>query len=839
MIGAFSNLLRGLRRDLRSSELAWLFVALTLSVAALSSVSFLADRMQRAFQFDARQLLAADALIAGDRPIPERFIVEAQARKLQIAQTVVFPSMATVGSHSKLSSLKAVSSSYPLRGELQVDDSHHQPDSSNANQAGKPITAGPGKGMVWVDPAMLNSLHAKVGDQIILGDQRFTIDAILLRELDRGAGFMNFAPRVMMSLDDLPATGLIGFGSRVTYRLLLAGPDENIASYQKWVENYIESEDLRGLRIETLENAQPIMRKTLERAERFLSLIALLTAMVAAVAIALSARRYVIKQADVCAVLKCFGASQASILKRQVKTLLTIGIAAAVLGSLIGYGIQQILLALLGNLILANLPAISLWPVLWSALFAWFLLIGFAGPPLFSLIKVSPIRLVRKEFEGLSVAAVWVAIFGIATCTVLIVIAARDWKLAAWVGLSFGAAVIVFALLAWVILNLLGRISPNSFTLRFALTMQARRSSFAVMQITALGIALMALLMILLLRQDLLSAWRSNIPVDAPNRFMINVQEDQKQGIAQTLLAAGLAKPDFYPMVRGRLIEINGRNITPNDYVEDSARRLVDREFNLSYTSELPPGNRIAGGQWIQDSAPQISLETGIAQTLKLKLGDQLSFEVAGEKVSAPITSLRKLDWGSMRVNFFVIMPPELLKGLPQSWITSYYQPPDIQNLDFELTQAYPNLTVVDVAVSLAQIQEVLDRLSMALGVLFAFTIAAAILVLMAAIAATQDERFRSAALLKAVGASQTVLGRIAAAELSIIGLVAGSLAGLAAGMAAWALGRFVLEIEFNAFAQALGMGIAFGVLACGLAGFRFCRKIQRASAIECLRELA
>ena len=839
MIGAFSNLLRGLRRDLRSSELAWLFVALTLSVAALSSVSFLADRMQRAFQFDARQLLAADALIAGDRPIPERFIVEAQARKLQIAQTVVFPSMATVGPHSKLSSLKAVSSSYPLRGELQVDDSHHQPDSSNANQAGKPITAGPGKGMVWVDPAMLNSLHAKVGDQIILGDQRFTIDAILLRELDRGAGFMNFAPRVMMSLDDLPATGLIGFGSRVTYRLLLAGPDENIASYQKWVENYIESEDLRGLRIETLENAQPIMRKTLERAERFLSLIALLTAMVAAVAIALSARRYVIKQADVCAVLKCFGASQASILKRQVKTLLTIGIAAAVLGSLIGYGIQQILLALLGNLILANLPAISLWPVLWSALFAWFLLIGFAGPPLFSLIKVSPIRLVRKEFEGLSVAAVWVAIFGIATCTVLIVIAARDWKLAAWVGLSFGAAVIVFALLAWVILNLLGRISPNSFTLRFALTMQARRSSFAVMQITALGIALMALLMILLLRQDLLSTWRSNIPVDAPNRFMINVQEDQKQGIAQTLLAAGLAKPDFYPMVRGRLIEINGRNITPNDYVEDSARRLVDREFNLSYTSELPPGNRIAGGQWIQDSAPQISLETGIAQTLKLKLGDQLSFEVAGEKVSAPITSLRKLDWGSMRVNFFVIMPPELPKGLPQSWITSYYQPPDIQNLDFELTQAYPNLTVVDVAVSLAQIQEVLDRLSMALGVLFAFTIAAAILVLMAAIAATQDERFRSAALLKAVGASQTVLGRIAAAELSIIGLVAGSLAGLAAGMAAWALGRFVLEIEFNAFAQALGMGIAFGVLACGLAGFRFCRKIQRASAIECLRELA
>ncbi len=831
MIGTLSNLLRGLRRDFRSSELVWLFVALTLSVAALSSVSFLADRMQRAFQFDARQLLAADLLIAGDRPIPEHFLEEARARKLQTAQTAVFPSMATVGSQSKLSSLKAVSSDYPLRGQLQIDSEKLV---APINKQG---AKGPSKGMVWVDPAMLNSLHAKLGDQIILGDQRFTIQAALLRELDRGAGFMNFAPRVMMSLDDLPATGLIGFGSRVTYRLLLAGSDKDIASYQHWVEGYIESEKLRGLRIETLENAQPVMRKTLDRAERFLSLIALLTAMVAAVAIALSARRYVIKQADVCAVLKCFGASQKSILMRQVKTLLTLAIASVLLGSLIGYCIQQVLLGLLGTLILASLPSISLWPVLWSTCFAWFLLIGFAGPPLFSLIKVSPIRLIRKEFEGLSVAAFWVAVFGIASCATLIAIAARDWKLAAWVGFSFGAAVAIFAVLAWGVLKLLRRIRPKSFALRFVLTMQARRSGFAVMQITALGIALMALLMILLLRQDLLSTWRSNIPADAPNRFMINVQENQKEGIAQILLATGLAHPDFYPMVRGRLIEINGRNITPGDYVEDSARRLVDREFNLSYTRELPPGNRITDGRWIDSAMPQISLEQGIAKTLKLKLGDQLSFEVAGEKVTAPITSLRKLDWGSMRVNFFVIMPPDLLKDMPQSWITSYYQRPDIQSLDFALTQAYPNLTVVDVAISLAQIQEILDRLSMALGILFAFTIAAAVLVLMAAIAATQDERFRSAALLKAVGVTQKVLGSIAAVELMIIGLLAGILGGLAAGIATWALGHFVLEIEFNAFTQALGMGIGFGVLTCGLAGFRFCQKIQKASAIECLRE--
>ena len=347
----------------------------------------------------------------------------------------------------------------------------------------------------------------------------------------------------------------------------------------------------------------------------------------------------------------------------------------------------------------------------------------------------------------------------------------------------------------------------------------------------------MALLMILLLRQDLLNTWQGNVPVDAPNRFMINVQGEQKAGIAQSLENAGITKPEFYPMVRGRLIAINDRDISPNDFVEDNAKRLVDREFNLSYTEQLPQGNRITAGQWISGDRPQISMEAGIAKTLKLKIGDQLSFEVAGEKISAPITSLRKLDWGSMRVNFFVIMPTAQLSSLPQSWITSYYQPPDQEALDFQMSQAYPNLTVVDVSASLQQIQDVLNKLSAALGLLFAFTIAAAILVLIAAISATQDERFRNAALLKAIGASRQTLASIARVELLVIGVVAGTLAGLASGFAAWALGRYVMEIEFNAFAQALLMGVSFGVIACLAAGYRFGKKIQSATAIECLRE--
>ena len=825
MIRFISGLIRGLRQDLRSTELLWLVLALTLSVTALSSVSFLADRMQRTFAFDARQLLASDLLIVSDQVLSEQFIQEAQRRNLRTANTVVFPSMATVGTQSKLSSLKAVSPQYPLRGTLKVQS----PSSSI-------VSTSPLPGSIFVDKAMLASLQAGLGDRITLGSRQFLIAGVLTQELDRGAGFMNFAPRVMMSLEDLPSTGLLGLGSRVTYRLLMAGADADIQSYEKWATNYINAEGIRGLRIETMENAQPIMRKTLERAERFLSLIALLTAMVSAVAIALSARRYVLKQADSCAVLKCFGASSGDILKKQLQTLVSLGIIAAIVGSSIGYFVQYVLLSLLDNLVMGNLQSVSIWPVLWSTALAWILLIGFALPPLLGLVKVSPVRLIRKEYARLSGSAIWVAIFGLLICLALIAIAARDWKLALWTAGSFGGAIGLFGFISWISLCLLGKIRSQNFIVRFVLLTQSRSMGYAIVQITALGIAIMALLMILLLRQDLLSAWQGNIPPDAPNRFMINVQENQKQGIDQFLVDAGVGKPDFFPMVRGRLIDINGQAISPNDYQDENARRLVDREFNLSYVDQLPSGNRVTAGKWIDGSAPQVSLEIGIAKTLKLKLGDQLTFEIAGEKISAPITSLRKLDWGSMRVNFFVIMSPSLLSQLPQSWITSYYQGPNKEDLDFRLTQTYPNLTVVDVATSLQQIQEVINKLTAALGLLFIFTIIAAILVLIAAISATQDERFRNAALLKALGASRKVLARIATLELFLIGAISGALAGIAAGIAAWALGRFVLEIEFQAFAQSILMGLVFGITACLMAGYRFQKKIQNATSIECLR---
>ena len=808
-----------------------MLAALVISVSALTSVSFLADRMHRAFEFDARQLLASDLLIVADQAIPKELLEHAGQIGLTTAQTVVFPSMVSSKSQSKLASIKAVSANYPLRGSLSVE-LLGVGSSKEVHQK-----QGPKSGTVWVEPAILRNLQLQLGDELRIGERQLQITGVLTRELDRGAGFMNFAPRVMIALDDLPSTGLLGLGSRVTYRLLLAGSDDAIAAYHEWADKLIQTQNWRGIRIETLENAQPMMRKTLERAEQFLSLIALLTAMISAVAIALSARRYAVGQADVCATLKCFGASRRVILKKQSTTMLSLGVLSAVLGSLIGFFAQEILTRVLGNLLIASLPMPSLLPIFWSTAFTWVLLFAFAGPPLLSLSSVSPMRLIRKEFEFASVSTLWVFALAFISCATLIVLVAQDWKLALWVGSSFIGALFIFSVCARGALWLVSQISMRQFATRFAYTSMERRSGFAVMQITSLGIAIMAILLIFLLRQDLLNAWRGNIPLNAPNRFMINVQDDQKASLAELIESSGAPKPDFYPMVRGRLVQVNGVDISPLSYTDENARRLVDREFNLSYTDQLPEGNRILSGEWISGSQPQISIESGIAKTLKLKLGDQLTYEVAGETVSAPITSIRKLDWSSMRVNFFVIMPPALLRSMPQSWITSYYQAPNLDSLDFQINQTYPNVTMVDVSASLQQIQEVLNKLSTALGLLFIFTLMAAILVLLTAMAATQDERYRNAALLKAMGASKIMLRRIAITELLMIGGVAGLLAGIFAGVAAWCLGRYVMDIEFNAFVLAMIFGLVLGIGSTMLAGYRFQKRIQSATAVQCLRE--
>lgn len=857
------------RRDWRAGELTLLLFALVLAVAALSSVGFLADRMRLGLERDARQLIGADVLLVADQPFGAEFLDQAREQGLATAQTVTFPSMATVQGQgvsggdvpatgatagpatgtgnangngaaepapaaSQLAALKAVSPGYPLRGELKTATAPGQP--------GQPANGIPAPGTVWVDEALLGTLGVKVGDSLQLGSRAFRIERIITQELDRGGGFMNFAPRVMMPLAELDATGLIGWGSRVTYRLQVAGPDAAAARYRQWAEQQIEQRGLRNTRVESLESGQPQMRATLDRAERFLSLVAVLSAMIAAVAIAMAARRYMQRHTDACAIYKCLGLSRRQILVSFGLEFLLVGLLGAAAGVALGYLGHHGLLLSLAGLLTVSLPTPSALPAVVGLLAGLVLLIGFALPPLLALTRVAPLRVLRRDV-GMPPVSVWIAYaLGLGAFVLLLLVAARNLKLGLLTAGGFVVAGAVFALLALVLLTALARVfrrhvaGGRAVGWRFALAVLERRRAITVLQTVALAVGLMALLLLGMTRNDLIDSWRNATPADAPNRFIINIQPDQRAEVARMLSGAGIGE-QLYPMVRGRLTHIAGQPVEAGSYEEDRARRLVEREFNLSYTDTLPEGNRIVAGSWFEAGRSEASMEEGIAQTLGVKLGDTLRFDVAGQSIEAPVTSLRKLDWASMRVNFFVILPPAAMQGLPETWITAFHLPPERASLGNELVARFPNLTIVNTELILSQVQGVLDQVIAAVQFLFVFTLAAGVTVLYAALAGARDERRRDAGLLKALGASAAIVRQTQYAEFLAVGGLAGLLAGIGAVAVGWGLARFVFEFPYVFNAWIVPVGVLSGMLCAFAGGWLGLREVLRQPALATLRE--
>lgn len=839
----WTQALRMLCRDWRAGELNLLLVALVLAVAALASVSFLADRMHAGLERDARQLLGADVLVVSDQPLPPDIEARARASGLQVTHTAAFPSMASTLANgasgepaSQLAAVKAVDMGYPLRGAVKVSDG---PDT-----IGAPIRAIPSAGTVWVDAPLLEALGVRVGDAIRLGTRTFKIAHVITQELDRGTGFMNFAPRVMLPMADLASTGLITYGSRVTYRLLVAGPDATANAFRNWAENELKTRQLRGVRIESLQNGQPQMRETLDRAERFLSLVALLAAMIAAVAITMAARRYSARHTDAVAIIKCLGLQQWQILGTFALEFLLVGVLGSVAGVVLGYGAHWLLLASLGDLLTVTLPAASVWPAAVGVAAGLVLLIGFALPPLLSLVRVPPLRVLRRDVGERAVAA-WVGYaLGAAAFFALLVVSARDLKLGALTAAGFAGAIVVFALLAAGGLRALGASLGRGHALgvgwRFALAVLERRRGVSVLQTVALAVGLMALLLLAMTRNDLIRSWHNATPADAPNRFIINIQPDQMEPVAQALARAGVADPKLYPMVRGRLTQVNGRAIGRETYAESRARNLVEREFNLSYATAQPPENRIVGGQWFSGGGqqkPEASVEEGIAKTLNLRLGDVLRFDVAGQTVDAPITSLRKLDWSSMRVNFFVILPPVALRDMPQTYVTAFRIPTGQADLPAKLVREFPNLTVVDTELILQQVQGVLDQVTVAVEFLFVFTLAAGVLVLYAALSGSRDERLRDAGVLRALGAGSGVVRQTQYAEVLIVGGLAGLMAGVGAIAIGWALSAYVFDFPYRFNPAILPVGIVGGMVCAFAGGWLGLRDVLRRPAMATLRD--
>ncbi len=816
-------------RDWRAGELRLLALALVLAVAAVTSVGFLADRVGRALERDAGQMLGADLVLDADEPIPAAFLEEARARGLEGSRTWQFPSMAGgAGGSAQLASVKAVEPGYPLRGALRVASAPFAPD--------EPARGVPPKGTVWVDAQLLALLGLQVGDALALGDASLRVDRIITYEPDRGMQFVNVAPRVMLRASDLPATGLIAPGSRIGYALLAAGEPRAVAGYETWLRERLG----RGQKIATLESGRPEVRRTLDRAQRFLALVALLAVLISAVAVALAAGRYLDRHRDGVAVMRCLGAPQALVSRMLAAEFALVGLAACGAGCLLGYGAHQALVLALGSLIDTALPPPSAVPAAQGLLTGMLLLLGFALPSLARLRHVPPARVLRREADALGARSAAGYGLGAAGFALLIWWFAGDARLGAVVAGGFLGAFLVFALAAWLCILGLARLrglARRQPALRFALAGVARRRAATITQVCALAVGLMALLLLTMTRTDLIQGWQRTLPPDAPNRFLINVQTDQREAVAQALRRAGLAQVELSPMVRGRLVAINGRPVGPDDYEEPRAKRLVDREFNLSYSDTLPASNRIEQGRWLRPGAPEVSLESGLARTLGVAVGDTLRFDVAGQQVEATVSGTRRVDWDTMRVNFFAILTPEALAGMPQSWITSFHLPPGKEAVLPALVREFPNLTVFDVGAILRQLQSVLDEVGRAVQLLFLFTLAAGVLVLAAALTATRDERVREAAVLRALGATRRQLARSQRIELWAVGGLAGLLAAAGASAVAWALSSLVFDFNITLGLWPWLAGMGAGALGAWAGGALALRGVLRTPPLVTLRE--
>ncbi|MBX3647807.1 MAG: FtsX-like permease family protein [Rhodocyclaceae bacterium] len=820
-----------LKRDFRAGELRLLGLALVIAVASLSSVSFFSDRLSRALTREAHQLLGGDLLLVADHPWDKAYRAEAQRRGLRVITSVSFPSMTAANGASHLAGIKAVEPGYPLRGALRTAPGLNQPDAETRET--------PARGSVWLDERLASALEAKTGDVVKLGKASLAVSAVLTLEPDRGVNFFNIAPRLMMHADDLSSTQLVQVGSRITYRLHLAGDGEAVAAYQAWAEKRLG----RGERIESLDNARPEVRSALDRAEKFLRLAALLAAVLAAVAVGLAARRFMQRHLDGCAVMRCLGARGSQLLRIYLGEFLLFGAISSALGCLIGFAAQYALERLLSNLLTTTLPTPSPLPLAYGFTVGLALLAGFALPQLLRLRNVPTVRVLRREWADAEPLAWTGYAFGAVVLAVLMLWMAADLKLGLWVLGLFSLAVAIYAGVARLALAAVGRLRGAAGAgWRYGIASLHRRLGTSVIQAVALGLGMTTLLLLTLARDDLLASWQRSVPPDAPNRFIINVQPEQREPVREFFAGKGLEKPDLLPMVRGRLVSINGRPVIAADYEEERAQRLVEREFNLSWMADLPEGNSLTAGKWFapQDGdRPQFSVEQGLADTLRLKLNDALVYEIAGRRLEAKITSLRKLDWDSMRVNFFVVTPPGVLEPFPTSYITSFHLPPDKAGFVGDLVAAYPNLTVIDVASILRQFRAVMDQLALAVQFIFAFSIVAGLAVLYAALESTHDEREYEVAVLRTLGARNSQLRAALAAEFAVLGAIAGVVAGVGAAIISWLLGRFVFQMPYEPAWLVLPAGVLGGILGIMLAGLAGTARTLRAPALQSLRALS
>lgn len=821
--------LRALKRDWRSGELSLLALALVIAVTAVSSVGFLSDRVSSALDRNSSQMLGGDLVLTADEPIGRAVYEQAAERRLEVSSYRTLSSMVDAPGGMRLVSLKAVDSAYPLRGELLL---------RGEAAPGRVAHGGPPPGTAWVDPQLIGMLGVDVGDPITVGESTLTVSGVISYEPDRGVQFINVAPRVMMRLDELPATGLVGPASRLRDVAVFAGAQGAVDAYRQWLEAGLE----RGQRLTEPGQARPEIQRSLDRAHQFLTLVALLTVIIASVAVALAARRFSRRHRDGVAVMRCLGAARTQIARMFVVEFLLLAVGCATLGIALAFAVQAGLAQLVSSLLDVQLPAPSTNPVWHGYAASLLLLAGFALPPLAALYRVAPMQVLRQTQRQWAPRTAVAYGAGLVAFFLLSWWISGDATMSLFVTGGFLAGLVIFYGVAYAVIRLLGSMIGRlhgASTLRFALKGMTRRPGLATVQVCALAVGLMVMLLLTLTRTDLLDGWRRTLPADAPNTFLINIQPEQREAVNARLSEAGIHSAAPAPMIRGRLLAINGTPVGARSYEDERAQRMVEREFNLSYMPSLPESNTMVSGRWLDPEGSEVSLETGLAKTLAISMGDTLSFDVAGQVVHVVVTSLREVKWDSFDVNFFALMSPAVLANAPATYITSFHLPSGQLGLDQHLVDEFPNLTVFDVGAILGHVRRIVEQAVLAVQMLFLFTVLAGVQVLAAAFAATRDERIHEVAVLRVLGAGAARLRRTQLIELITLGALSGALAAMGSILLARLLAERLFEFSLGWPWWPWLVGVLGGAVISCLGGGLALRGVLKTPPLRMLREVA
>ncbi|MEM1232009.1 MAG: FtsX-like permease family protein [Pseudomonadota bacterium] len=766
-------------RDWRSGEVRLLLAALLVAVASVTAISLFVDRLQRALLDESADFLAADRYISASRALPEAYREQAQALGLSYADTLLFPSMVFgADDRNTLASVKAVTPGYPLRGELQR--------SAGPFEQGAPTDALPAPGEVWLESRLFPALGIALGDRIDVGLAQLTVAGVLTREPDRGGSMFDMGPRVLMRFEDVPATEVVQPGSRLRYRLLLRGAEADLERFKASLE-LPEGQRWVGIR-----DSSPSIGGALNRAESFLLLGGLLAVLLAGIAVALAAHRYARRHFDHVAVLKTLGSPPSQILASYTTVLLLVAAAAVPVGLLAGYLLHGLIVLVLQALLPVALPASGWSPYVLGAVTGLICAVAFALPAFLHLRGVSPMSVIRRDL-GASPPSRYLSMgFAGAGILALLIWYTGSLALTLWtLGIS-AAVLLVFGGLAFALLRgsrALGTQAGSQW--RFALASLQRRRLENTSQILIFGLALMLLLMLVLLRTALLEEWQQQIPEDAPNHFVINIAPDEMTDFRGRLEGEQLPHELGYAVVRGRVTALNDESAAEvSERLErerpSDGRPRLGSERNLTWAEALPEDNDVVAGRWwaADSTVPEVSLEEDYARELGIEVGDELTFDIAGAQLRAPVTSIRRLSWESMRPNFFIIFSPGALDDYPATFMTSFYLPRERKAFLNELLRAHPTVTVIEVDAIMAQVQSIVARVSRAVELILYLVIAAGALVLIASIQASRDARMAEHALLRALGATRGLVAGSLAIEFAALGLLAGLVAAIGAELA-------------------------------------------------------